>query len=66
DLSQGNDIAGILHHNTNFEYYSYKVFKNELTNISFDIYSNDRYHQITNQEFEIISKQQTNLARLQT
>ncbi|CAG8471731.1 26089_t:CDS:10, partial [Racocetra persica] len=66
DLSQGNDIAGVLHHNANFECRSCKVFKNELTNITFDIYSNGWYHQITNQEFEIISKQQTNSARLQT
>ncbi|CAG8639348.1 5431_t:CDS:2, partial [Ambispora leptoticha] len=66
DLPQGNDIAGVLRHNANLGCRSCKASKNELTNISFDIYSNGRYHQITNQEFEIINAQQTKSARLQT
>ncbi|CAG8634150.1 1285_t:CDS:2, partial [Racocetra persica] len=57
-----NDIVGVLCHNANLGYCSCKASKNELTNISFDIYSNSQYHQITNQEFEIINTQQTKSA----
>jgi hypothetical protein len=63
DLPQGNDIAGVLCHNANLGCRSCKATKNELTNISFDIYSNGRYHQITDEEFQHINGEQTNTAR---
>ncbi|CAG8853274.1 28400_t:CDS:2, partial [Gigaspora margarita] len=44
---------------------SCKASKNNLTDVSFDIYSNGRYHQITNQEFQNIREQLTNAARSQ-
>ncbi|RIB09034.1 hypothetical protein C2G38_2209986 [Gigaspora rosea] len=65
DLPQSNDIAGVLRYNTNFGYYSCKVSKNELTNITFEICPNKQYHQITNQEFKHINEQSTNLVQLQ-
>ncbi|KAF0511011.1 hypothetical protein F8M41_018357 [Gigaspora margarita] len=52
----GNDIAGMLHHNANFGWHSCKASKNELMNNTFDIYSNGRYQQITNQEFKNITR----------
>ncbi len=63
DLPQGNDIAGILRYNANLGCRSCKATKNELSNISFDIYSNGRYHQITDKEFQDINREQTNTAR---
>ena len=65
DLPQGNDIAGVLRHNANLGCRSCKATKNELTNISFDIYFNGRYHQITDKEFQNINREQTNTARSQ-
>ena len=38
---------------------------NDVANISFDIYSNGRYHQITNEEFQNINNEQTNTIRSQ-
>ena len=65
DLPQGNDVAGVLRHNANLGCRSCKATKNDLTNISFDIYSNGRYHQITDKEFQSINREQTNAAQLQ-
>lgn len=48
DLPQGNNIAEILCHNANHGYRSCYVAKENLTDISFDITLNGRYHQITN------------------
>ena len=65
DLPQGNDIAGVLRHNANLGCHNCKASKEELTNISFDIYFNGRYHQITNEEFQNISNEQTNTTQSQ-
>ncbi|CAG8758812.1 42705_t:CDS:10, partial [Gigaspora margarita] len=65
DLPQGNDIAGVLHHNANMGCRSCKASKDKLTDMSFDIYSNSRFHQITTLEFQNINEQSTNLAQSQ-
>lgn len=65
DLPQGNDISGVLRHNANLGCRSCKASKNELTNITYDIYYNGRYHDITNQEYKIINEQSTNSAQAQ-
>ncbi|CAG8654579.1 5616_t:CDS:2, partial [Racocetra persica] len=63
DLPQENDIAGVLQHNANLGYHSCKAPKDKLTDLSFDIYFNGRYYQITNQEFQHISEQLTKTTR---
>ncbi|CAG8836218.1 33307_t:CDS:2, partial [Gigaspora margarita] len=63
DLPQGNDIAGTLYHNTYRSCRTCKASKNQLTDLSFDLYYYGRYHQLTNQEFQLINRQSSNNAK---
>jgi len=63
DLPQGNDIAGILRHNAKYGCRTCYAAKENLTDISFDIILNSRYHQITNNQFKEIQKLNSNSAR---
>ncbi|CAG8812033.1 12975_t:CDS:2, partial [Racocetra persica] len=60
DLPQGNDIAGVLRHNAYRGCRACKAPKDQLTNLSYDIYCHGRYHQITDNEFQHISHQTSN------
>ncbi|CAG8817884.1 15136_t:CDS:2 [Gigaspora margarita] len=57
DLPQGNDIAGVLRHNAYRGCRSCKVPKEQLTDLSYDIYYYGRYRQITDKEFQLINEQ---------
>jgi hypothetical protein len=62
-LPQGNDIAGTLRHNAHRGCRTCKATKDRLTNLSFDIYSNGRYHKLTDKEFHIINQQTSKNAK---
>ncbi|KAF0450516.1 hypothetical protein F8M41_002168 [Gigaspora margarita] len=57
NLPQGNDIAGTLCHNAYRGCRTCKVSKDQLTDLSFDLYYYGRYYQLTNQEFQLINCQ---------
>ncbi|RIB30524.1 hypothetical protein C2G38_2152485 [Gigaspora rosea] len=57
DLPQGNNNSGTLRHNTYRGCQICKATKDQFTNLLFDIYYHDRYHQITDQEFQYINQQ---------
>ncbi|CAG8848941.1 2590_t:CDS:2, partial [Gigaspora margarita] len=63
DLPQGNDIAGTLRHNAYRGCRICKATKDQFTNLSFDIYYHARYHQVTDQEFQVINQQTSKTAK---
>ncbi|CAG8696532.1 8370_t:CDS:1, partial [Ambispora leptoticha] len=63
DLPQGNDIAGTLRYNVYRGCRSCKATKDQLTNLTFDIYYCGQYHQITDQEFQLINQQTSKNAK---
>ncbi|CAG8836226.1 25662_t:CDS:2, partial [Gigaspora margarita] len=63
DLPQGNDIAGTLRHNAYRGCRTCKASKDQLTDLSFDLYYYGRYHQLKNQEFQLINRQSSNNAK---
>jgi hypothetical protein len=65
DLPQGNDIAGVLRHNAKYGCRSCYAPKESLTDFSFDIILNSRYHQITDNHFKEIQELNSNHARIQ-
>ncbi|CAB5180448.1 unnamed protein product [Rhizophagus irregularis] len=54
DLPQGNDLAGILRQNANYGYRTCEVFKENLTEIDYDIKKHGRYHHLTNNYFDYL------------
>ncbi|KAF0543762.1 hypothetical protein F8M41_003438 [Gigaspora margarita] len=62
-MPQENDIARTLWHNAHRGCYACKATKDQSTDLSFDIYYNSCYHQITDQEFQFISQQTSNNAK---
>ncbi|CAG8646863.1 20092_t:CDS:2 [Gigaspora margarita] len=56
DLPQGNNISGILRHNAYQGCRTYKLTKDQLTSLSFDIYYHD-------QEFQLINRQTSKNAK---
>ncbi|GES88262.1 hypothetical protein GLOIN_2v1790940 [Rhizophagus clarus] len=54
DLPQGNDMCGILRHNTNKGCRTCTASRESLTNFSQDVPAISRYHHITNDQFKEI------------
>jgi hypothetical protein len=54
DLPQGNDLAGILRQNANYGCRTCEVFKENLTEIDYDIKKHGRYHHLTDNYFDYL------------
>ena len=66
DLPQGNDIAGVLRHNAKRGCRSCYATKESLTDISFDIVLNSRYHQLTNIQLNRLQELNSNNAQIRS
>ncbi|CAG8614908.1 22158_t:CDS:2, partial [Gigaspora margarita] len=62
DLPQGNDLAGVLQHNANYDCRTCIASSSQLTNSNFDFLSNAWFHHLTNIQYNEIAQQKTDSA----